>query len=356
MIRPLRFGMVAAGFAVLATPIGVAMFAEAARSRTLDLLTQARRADETVDYQGRRVVSIREGDGMATTWLDFHVVRPGYRVTPVRHVGPDGKETTPGSRSRGMQGFGYLMGAIDGSRTRVGGRFRNPSLILENYRLVSKGTLATAGRSAEQFELIPHRAGRSRYRFALDGVTRLMLAFEAVAPDGRVAYESKFESIRFDPDPMADPRRSSRSDKFPRSHDSVPVTQENLRALDDDFAVWRPAWLPSGFVENSSRLIHIEGFGDSLVASYSDGMTWLFVAQVQASNAAWNLFRSGYLGLGQPPPENTAQRILHPGGAMVSVCLEGTEVLIAGQTDPAELEKIAQYLTRISATPDRRTP
>jgi hypothetical protein len=119
-----------------------------------------------------------------------------------------------------------------------------------------------------------------------------------------------------------------------------------------DFAVFMPAWTPPGFKLRSLERYDIRGLGEAVLARWSDGMTGFHIVQTDASNPAWELFRGAYLGLPETPPTSpdgsiVAWRMSHAGGALLDLALDGTEILIGGQVDPAELKKMADHLRNI---------
>jgi len=327
-----RTVLILGGFVLLAAPIGLGLFAEASKSRSAALLEDIRAAQDRVRYQGRRVLTAPE----STSVLDIHFDRPGrVKVDPV--VRP----STPARK-------GFLTGAGRGPR----GRFSDPTLILENYRLEPRTPGTIAGRPADQYVLSPRHAGRASYEFAVDSKTRFLLAFRAVGTDGAALYDSRFESIDFDPPPLPEsapkaeaPKQAERVRRVMRTR----VAEADLRGV-LPFTAWKPSWLPDGFRRRALDHYRIRDLGDSLMDTYTDGMTSIFVVQVGVSNPAWRLFRD-FLGLPAGPEQETgevvAHRIRHGAGTILDLTLEGTEVLIGGQVDPAELERIANGLVRM---------
>jgi len=331
----IRNVLVTAGLALIAGPAAFAVFAEASHGRAAAFLEEVRAAQDRVRFQGRKTVAYRDGSIV----LDLRADRPG-RV----HV--ESIQRPPGRRASGWAGRG--------SR----GRFADPVLISENYRLESAGSQTLAGREADRFTLRPRRPGRAAYEFSIDHATRFLLAFRAVAADGTVLHDARFDSIEFNPAPrpetsapkQAAPVRSSQ-DK-PRRVIRQRVTEEELRGA-MPFTVWRPGWIPEGFRLRALERYVIRDLGEAILGTWSDGMTTIFVVQADGSNPAWELFRGLYLGLPEAPVPAAAgagavaHRIRHPGGAILDLTLEGTEILIGGQIDPSELEAMAERLVKI---------
>src|SRR5258705_148427 len=165
-----------AGLILLAAPAALAVFSEASHNRDAAFLEEVRAAQDRVRFQGRKTVAFHDG----TVILDVRADRPGRtRVEIVQ-------------RPAGRRGSGWPG---RGSR----GRFADPALIAENYRLDARGRETLAGREADRFALRPRRPGRAAYEFAVDHATRVLLAFRAVAADGTTLYDSRFESIEFNP-------------------------------------------------------------------------------------------------------------------------------------------------------------
>jgi hypothetical protein len=331
--RALRSVLVIGGFALIAAPIGASLLAEASNNRSVALLEEIRAAQERVRFQGRRVMTTPE----STSVIDIHFDRPGrVKIEPV------GK---PPSGAR--RGF-HLPGAGRGPR----GRFSDPALILENYRLESRGAAAVAGRPADRYALLPRHAGRASYEFAVDQKTRFLLSFRAGAPDGAALYESRYESITFDPPALPEPPQKPEAPKQGERVRRVlrtRVAESDLRGV-LPFAAWKPSWLPAGFRRRALDHYRIRDLGDSVMDSYTDGMTSLFLVQTGVANPAWRLFRD-FLGLPAGPEgaegDVVAHRIRHGSGTILDLTLEGTEVLIGGQVDPADLERIANSLVRL---------
>jgi hypothetical protein len=120
-----------------------------------------------------------------------------------------------------------------------------------------------------------------------------------------------------------------------------------------DFPVWQPRWTPPGFRLKSLERYVIPNMGEAIMARWSDGMAGIHVIQTAAGNPAWELFRGNYLGLPETPPTSAeaggpvAWRMRTPGGALLDLTLDGTEILIGGQIEPDELKKMADHLRNI---------
>jgi len=330
--RRFRQILIAAAIAGITAPAAFAFLAEAAKDRTADFLEEIRSAQDRVRFAGRRRIETPEG----STVLDLRSDRPG-RV----HVDPVSRPS--GRRSSGFGGRGR--------------RFSDPALIVENYRLDPRGAERIAGREAERFALIPRHAGRSSYEFAVDTRTRFLLAFRSVGSDGARLYDARFESIEFDPPSKAEEKPAKPA--APRSDPDRPRRVLRERVTEDDlrrampFTVWRPSWAPAGFRRRSLERYRIRDLGEAVLERWSDGMSGIFIVQTSAANPAWELFRGAYLGLPETPPAAppgegpVAWRMRHPGGALLDLTLDDTEILISGQVDPADLKKMADHLRNL---------
>jgi negative regulator of sigma E activity len=328
----LRRMLIAAAVALLAAPAAFAFFAEAEHGRAAALLEEIREAQERVRYAGRKVVETPEG----TTTLDLRAERPGR--ARVEHASrPSGRRPHPWA-GRGARG-----------------RFSDPALIAENYRLESRRALTIAGRDADQYALLPRQGGRASYEFAVDRQTRFLLAFRTVAEGGAKLHDSRFETIQFDP-PAAEAKAQKAAAPKPAQDQPRRVVRQRVKEEDlrraMDFPVWMPSWTPPGFKLRSLERYDIRGLGEAILARWSDGMTGFHIVQTDASNTAWELFRGAYLGLPETPPASedggpVAWRIRHAGGALLDLTLDGTEILIGGQIDPDDLKKIADHLRNI---------
>jgi len=337
--KKIRHAIAAAAVALLAAPAAFAFFAEASKDRAVRFLEEVRVAQDRVRFAGRKVIETPEGPAI----YDIRADRPGrpHAETVSR---PSGRRGSWGGR---------------GSRTR----FSDPALIAENYRLDARAPERIAGRDAERYALVPRHGGRASYEFAVDRKTRFVLAFRAVAVDGSRLYDARYESIEFDPAPKVDEKPAP-----PKSAASKPtserpkVTRERVKEEDlrktMPFTVWSPAWTPPGFKLRSIERYVIRDGDEAVLSRWSDGMVGIHVIQTDANNPAWELFR-GYLGLPETPPAAPASggpvawRMRHPGGALLDLTLDGTEVLIGGQVDPDELKKMADHLKTIESPSPR---
>ncbi len=338
-MRTPRRLLAAVALAVLSVPLGFGLAAEVADDRSAAWLAEVRDAEERVPHQGRRAVTLPEEDGTQELLLDVDARRPGSpRVSP---AGP-----APAALPKPVRWMGFLRGAVEGSGGRRPGRFSDPDLIVRNYRLVRAGRGEVAGRPVERARLEPRHPGRATYELAVDRDTRLPLAFRATSAAGRLLYDTRFESVSF-PRPEAPSAPKARS--F-HAIDRTPVAEDDLRGL-TTFEAHRPAWLPPGFVRTRLEIWRLRNFGESLLGVYGDGMTSLYVAQVDVTNPGWRLFRA-YLGLGDlpGPAEDGAlevHRIRHAGGTILDLALDGTEILVGGQLEASELERVAAGLEPI---------
>jgi hypothetical protein len=331
--KTVRNALAAAGIALIAAPAAFAFLSEASHDRTAAFLEEVRAAQDRVRYAGRKIVENPDG----ATVLDLRADRPG-RVHVEVVSRPEGRRagSWPGRGARG--------------------RFSDPALIAENYRLELLARESLAGRDAERYALLPRRPGRASYEFAVDRQNRFILAFRAVTADGKRLYDGRFESIAFDPPPPAEEKPAKPAVNRPaqeRPHRVVRsrVTEKELRGA-MDFTVWQPRWVPPGFKPRTLEWYKIPNMGEAVLARWSDGMVGIHVIQTAADNPSWELFRGAYLGLPESPPSSAsggpvAWRMRHPGGALLDLTLEGTEVLIGGQIDPDELKKMADHLRNI---------
>ena len=338
MRKKLRTAIVAAAVALLAAPAAFAFIAEAARDRASTLLEEIRAAQDRVRFAGRKIVDTPEGQSV----FDLRADRPG-RVHAEPVVRPTGRRSTP------------WMGRA------ARGRFSDPDLITENYRLEARGHETVAGRSAERYALLPRHAGRSTYEFAVDRQNRFVLAFRATSADGTRLYDARFESITFDLPPRTEEKTTKPPQARPAGSRRVSrerVAEKDLRGA-MDFAVWMPRWTPPGFKLKSLERYVIPNLGEAIMARWSDGMAGIHIIQMDAANPSWELFRGAYLGLPEAPPTSAeaggpvAWRMRTPGGALLDLALDGTEVLIGGQVDPDELKKMADHLRNIESPPLR---
>jgi hypothetical protein len=335
-----RQALAAAAVALVAAPAAFAFFAEASQDRTVAFLNGVRASQDRLRFAGRKTVETSEGPAV----YDLRADRPG-RV----HAEPVSKP--PGRR-----------GGWSGRSAR--GRFTDPALIAENYRLETRAGGKIAGRDADRFALIPRHSGRAAYEVAVDRQNRFMLAFRAVAADGTKLYDSRFESITFDPAPRTDEKAPPKpSSTRPAPDRQRRVVRETVKESDlrgaMPFAVFTPEWVPPGFKLRSIERYVIRDLGEAVLARWSDGMVGIHIIQTDAANPAWELFRGAYLSLPEAPPPATsgggpvAWRMKHPGGALLDLELDGTEVLIGGQVDPDELKKMADHLRKLESPSHR---
>jgi len=340
--KKLKHAVAAAAVALLAAPAAFAFFAEASHDRTIALLEDVRAAQDKVRFAGRKVIESQDGASV----YDLRADRPG-RV----HAEPVSRPA--GARRGGWGGRGAR------------GRFNDPALIAENYRLDGRPPELIAGRKADRFALLPRHAGRASYEFAVDRQNRFLLAFRATAPDGTKLYESRYESIEFDPAPRAEEKSPAKpGTSRPPQERSGRVVRERVQKEEDlrgvmPFAVFTPAWTPPGFKLRGVDRFKIRDLGESVVSRWSDGMVGIHMVQTEADMPGWELFRGAYLGLPEAPPPATplggpvAWRIRYPGGALLDMALDGTEILIGGQIEPDELKKMADHLRNIESPSHR---
>lgn len=336
--KNLRPALMAGAVVLLAAPAAFAFFAEAAQDRATSVLEVVRASQERVRFAGRKIVETPEGSAV----VDLRADRPG-RV----HV--ENVDRSSGRRGRTWAGGGPR------------GRFSDPSLIAQNYRLDARGSEKIAGRKADRYALLPRHSGRASYEFAVDRENRFLLAFRAVGSDGSRIYDARFESIVFDPapkpveKPVKAPGTKSVQER-PRRATRERLTEQDLRGPlrgTLSFTVWQPRWTPPGFKLKSFDRYVIPNMGDVVLARWTDGMAGIHVIQTEASNTAWELFRGAYLGLPESPPLASkeggpvAWRMRHAGGVLLDLTLDGTEVLIGGQAEPDELKKMADHLRNI---------
>ncbi|MBI4566012.1 MAG: hypothetical protein HY716_15100 [Planctomycetes bacterium] len=339
MNRGVRTALTAVAWALLAGPIALGFLAEARNSRALALLEEIRAAEEHLAYQGRRTIRTREPDGVHSRKIDVRV-EPGRRI----RVRP-----APGEPARARRGWNPL-------RRRTRARISDPELILENYHVAWGEAGHVAGREVDWIRLEAKHPNRASYELAVDRQLRLPLAFRALDVQGQTMYESRFESLTLDVPPLSEehkPATEAEAPKRPRPFRSIEresVSENDIRGV-MTFTTWKPSRLPAGYRFKSLELLRIPGSGEALIGLWSDGMTTMSLVQASSVNPSWRFFR-GLIGLedaAREPSETVeVRRLSHPaGGTVLDTTLGGTDVLIAGQIDSAELENVVRYLVKM---------
>jgi hypothetical protein len=335
-MRRLKTVAILAACAALGGSIAWGLLGDAALARDRAFLESLQRAEDVVSFQAVRTITVDHPDGAVTTVLKI-LGRDGERRVEFVEARPGSRRAPPGPFSW----MGQVRGVAAGS-SHIGAmaRFAQIDPLLRNYRLVRLGRDEHAGRPCDRFELRPKHPGRAAYRVWSDVGTRLVLRVQVLAADDSLACDIAHESIAFGPVEMP-PRRARR----PATTHRRPVGVEELRGL--AFQAWLPERLPAGFQRLSMELIADR----LLVATYTDGLAYVFVAEFRADEPLWQKWRPlipGFAGPAPAAPAGTlvARRITHAGGTLLNVTPEGTEVFVLGQLGADELEGMVRSLKK----------
>jgi len=333
------------GFAAIGGSIAWGLLGEASAARDLETLLDVQRAEDELSFAGRRTITTDGPDGAVTTVLDV-AGRAGLRRVKFVEARLPGGEVR-----RDLKPFGFVdrLGSVATGHTGFMARFAEPALILENYRLVRLGREGVAGCPSDRYALAPRHAGRASYRLWVDARTRMLMRFQVIGLDGRCPFDMSHESIAYDPDwtQVAPPTAASTPPARLDAPLKLPwqkVTVDDLRGV--EFAAWLPARPPAGFKLRSLEYISLKRIGQAVQAWYSDGIASVMLFEFPANLKIWQQWRSVLFPAFGKPEENVARRMSHAGGTFINITLGGTEVFIAGQLLPDEMERVVKSLSK----------
>lgn len=350
-MKKLRMVLVPLAFTAITGPIAWGLLGDAATARDRALLDEIQRAEETAAFTGVRTITVDHPDGAVTTVLRVLGSAGERHVEFVEARLPSGEIRRPDDKSkRAAPGPFSWLGRLRGIASGRGhggrmSRFSQSAAILENYQLLRQGRETIAGRAADRFELHPRFAGRAAYRLWADAATRLLLRFQVLAAGGGVACDISHESVSFRPVSLPPPAKPGPGE-LPIRIERQALSREDLRGL--GFQAWLPDRRPAGFELRSTELVQVKGLfeAEGVQAWYSDGMASIVLVEFRADNPFWQRLRPLIPGLGNPGDSFVARRLTHPGGTLINVTLEGTEVFAAGQVGGDELEAMVRSLKK----------
>jgi hypothetical protein len=350
-------------FAFCAGAIGWGVLADARATRLEALLAQIEAAEDAVPYEGVREMGGADGG------VRLRVASQGghKRVEFLGFRG--GSKPAPGLKRLPKVPFfgGGIPMFLRPGEGQWKKRVKDFELAVRNYDVVVGGRETVAGRLAEIVELRARHSGRPSYRVAADLETRFPLSFEVLRGDERV-FETRFESITFYP------RFAEKAfdEPAPRPSwikvDREEVSREHLSTR-AGYGVWLPASLPRGFEPRGAELFRVRvevpenaraaiktflPFGlpkiDVPVAhvNYTDGMAVFSVVECPADSELWKFLKKFVPsdGPSMSGGKVVARKFSDPRGAAYLMELEGTVVLVAGNVDAAEIEKIIPTFER----------
>jgi negative regulator of sigma E activity len=148
----------------------------------------------------------------------------------------------------------------------------NYLLLRANYRAVRRSADTFDGRTVREVVLVNKYTNRTTMLVRIDQQTKLVLDKQQFAPDGSLASETRFQDVRYAPNPPAAdfdvPKGLTvvRGPTFTTPSKDVPAV---VRAA--GFAAAAPKFLPHGFSPIEASVVPIKGVR-TLHVLYSDGI------------------------------------------------------------------------------------
>ena len=190
-----------------------------------------------------------------------------------------------------------------------------------------------------------------------DCTNRFPLSFQVRDKWGASIFESRFESIDFEPtfeEGFLHKRRHGKVPSWIRIS-STPITADRL-AKEAGFPVWIPRDPPKGFQIVSSEMVRVTTTLPSTLSAfainlqilhvmYTDGMALFALVEFPADHPAWKMFQN-CLSPVKTDGGTLARRFRHAEGAALIVEMGQTVVLLAGNLPSEELEISARTLIR----------
>jgi negative regulator of sigma E activity len=216
---------------------------------------------------------------------------------------------------------------------------RRRNLLEENYRALHTGDETVAGRPAHRVELRPRHPGNPWKRLWIDQETALLLASEDYDGAGRRTRSSRVQSVEFRAEPEGAVRPSAAlidNAQFARAAETdVKPAADISKAV--GFKVLRPGYLPPGYELESAHVYSCQ-CGCRVPAArlqYVDGLNAISV--LQCGERCRHEGAVGTRGL----PQGSAFRVLAG---------ENT-VVVVGEIERGELEKMARSLPNVQWPP-----
>jgi len=204
---------------------------------------------------------------------------------------------------------------------------KDKDLLLRNYRVRETGRGTVLGRAAIVLDIRSIHAGRPRMRLVVDEGTGLLLDVEKFDVRGTRTFRSRFTTLLLEPElPEPPVRREKRG--FPwRRHGSP-------RSAELDFGPLVARFLPEGFEKKGSHR-NKSGFGPDrgrpvFMTNYADGMTWFTLSQKKAEHGHEECV--------------VRQRPIHGSRVKMTVVVNGVEVCLVGDLEPATLIAVLESL------------
>lgn len=207
-------------------------------------------------------------------------------------------------------------------------------LIEKNYSVAVGPRAQLAGRDTTELDLNPKNPGSPNRRFWVDNETRVILGWELLRLDGSPQSITKFKTVTFksQPDNIFQPPHGKTMEKSPAQLNQ-PVTLVELQKK-VGFPLVLPAWLPSGFRNQGHYLTECEDDCHAPVAlsRFTDGQNTL------------SLFQGRHVI--EPEPMNRTGHGSSGGQHVVRIVRNGTNYVLIGNLDSAQLQKIIQSIPR----------
>ncbi|MGQ0613080.1 MAG: sigma-E factor regulatory protein RseB domain-containing protein [Planctomycetaceae bacterium] len=156
----------------------------------------------------------------------------------------------------------------------------DPARAARNYRIRSVGEGFLLGRRTTLLDLEPLHEGRPTVHLTVDVATGLPLATTTMRWDGALYRATSFREVEIAPQSVEEPSRPGSLARYGAACPSDRFAEEL------GFQPLRPAYLPAGFQESASRLLH--SFGGMARTTYDDGITSFEITQRRILTPAQN--------------------------------------------------------------------
>ncbi|MDP6957508.1 MAG: sigma-E factor regulatory protein RseB domain-containing protein [Planctomycetota bacterium] len=253
-----------------------------------------------------------------------------------------GGKTRPRHGNRRMGG-GMASLFQPGSFRRA--RLQNPNDIAKNYQILLGEEVFVGGRRGQSIRIIPRSDDRPAYLLVSDKENSFPLQFAVMGSKGEVAYEKKFDSIRFLSGEYRGRKHRKRVDQ-PRWGS---ITQEKI-SFDQNptfgFPVWIPKVLPVGFSLTDSMRMNINTGPikmEVVYSIYSDGIALFSLLQFSNENPVWKMMKTFFPASKEGEGIFTRKVSLGIGSAFI-LEMNGTVVVLAGNIWAEALQKTAESL------------
>ena len=224
-------------------------------------------------------------------------------------------------------------------------RLQDPSRIVNNYRIHCGEDVIVGGRNGQLIRITPRYEDRPSYLLVSDKENSFPLRFAVIGSKGEMAYEKKFDSIRFLPGVYRGRIYKNRNDQSRWGS----ITQEKISFQQNPtfgFPVWIPEVVPTGFaLTDAIRMkINTGPLNVEVVYSiYSDGIALFSLLQFSNENPVWKMMKTLFPKSKEGKGIFTRKISLGIGSAFI-LEMKGTVVILAGNIWSESLQKTAVSL------------